>query len=303
MRKRSVGILLACLVLITAANAIMLAETNLALNKAATASSIQGAGYEAAKAVDGNAGTRWSANFTGDPQWIYVDLGATYDINRVVLRWETAYGKAYQIQVSSNASSWTDVYATTTGDGGVDDINFTTTSARYVRMYGTQRGTSYSYSLWEFEVYGGSSDTQAPTVPTNLTATAVSSSQIDLSWTASTDNVGVTGYRIYRGGEAIATTAGTSYSDTGLSPNTTYSYTVSAYDAANNESGQSAPAGATTPATTYDDEFSSGTLDAKWSWVRQNAPNWSLTARAGYMRIVVEAGDLNHNPADNKNML
>ena len=91
-------------------------------------------------------------------------------------------------------------------------------------------------------------DTQAPTVPTNLTATAISSSQINLSWTASTDNVGVSGYRVYRGGVQIATTTATTYQNTGLAPSTTYTYTVSAYDAAKNASAQSASASATTQA-------------------------------------------------------
>jgi N-acetylmuramoyl-L-alanine amidase/chitodextrinase len=90
-------------------------------------------------------------------------------------------------------------------------------------------------------------DTQAPTVPTNLTATPVSPTQVNLAWTASTDNVGVTGYKIYRNSAQIGTSATTSYSDTTCSPNTTYTYTVSAYDAAGNESAQSAPAVATTP--------------------------------------------------------
>ena len=74
--------------------------------------------------------------------------------------------------------------------------------------------------------------------------TAVSSAQINLSWTTSTDNVGVTGYKVYRGGTQIATTTGTTYSNTGLSPSITY--TISAYGAAGNNSAQSSPASATT---------------------------------------------------------
>ena len=88
---------------------------------------------------------------------------------------------------------------------------------------------------------GGSADSLAPSVPTNLQAIPVSSSQINLSWTASTDNVGVTGYRVYRDGNLITTTAQTSYSDTGLNPSTNYSYQVSAFDAANNQSDLSTP--------------------------------------------------------------
>src|SRR5438552_775449 len=91
-------------------------------------------------------------------------------------------------------------------------------------------------------------DTTPPTVPTGLTASAVSSSQINLSWTASSDNVGVSGYRVYRGGTQIATTSATSFANTGLSASTTYSYTVAAYDAAGNLSAQSSSASATTPA-------------------------------------------------------
>src|SRR3989449_147519 len=89
-------------------------------------------------------------------------------------------------------------------------------------------------------------DITPPSVPTNLSASAVSSSQITLSWTASTDNVGVAGYQIYRGGSQIATTSLTSYADTGLSPATTYVYQVSAYDAAGNVSALSASASAAT---------------------------------------------------------
>ena len=96
--------------------------------------------------------------------------------------------------------------------------------------------------------YSGSSDTTPPSTPTNLSATAVSSSQINLTWTAATDNVGVTGYNIYRGGTKIGTSATNSYSDTGLSASTQYSYTVSASDAAGNTSAQSSSASATTQA-------------------------------------------------------
>ena len=100
-----------------------------------------------------------------------------------------------------------------------------------------------------------SSDTTAPSTPANLSATAISDSQINLSWTASTDNVGVLQYRLERclGSSCtnfaqIATPTGTSYSNTGLSANTTYRYRVRAADAAGNVSGYSNIASATTPA-------------------------------------------------------
>lgn len=100
-------------------------------------------------------------------------------------------------------------------------------------------------------------DVEDPSIPQNLTATAISSSQINLSWDASTDNIAVTGYKIYRDNVEIDTTTNTTYGDTGLSPSTLYTYKVSAFDAAGNESAQSNEASATTleeeeeePATT-----------------------------------------------------
>lgn len=96
-------------------------------------------------------------------------------------------------------------------------------------------------------------DATDPSIPTNLTATVISSSRIDLSWTASTDNVGVTGYNIYRGGNLIGTSATNSFSNTGLSPSTLYNYRVSAFDLAGNESGLSNQASATTMAQTGGD--------------------------------------------------
>ena len=82
-------------------------------------------------------------------------------------------------------------------------------------------------------------DTQAPTAPGGLTSPSKTSSSVTLSWSASTDNVGVTGYRIYRGGAAVATTSSTSFTNTGLSAGTSYTYNVRAFDAAGNESASS----------------------------------------------------------------
>jgi len=126
--------------------------TNLALNKTATASSTENAGTPASSAVDGNAGTRWSSAFS-DPQWLQVDLGSVQTICKVVLQWETAYGKAYQVQTSNDGTNWTNVYSTTTGAGGTETLNVSG-SGRYIRVYGTARATAYGYSLWELQVYG-----------------------------------------------------------------------------------------------------------------------------------------------------
>ncbi|MCX4782131.1 family 20 glycosylhydrolase [Streptomyces sp. NBC_01264] len=127
---------------------------NLARNRPTTASSTETADFPAVLATDGDPGTRWSSAYT-DPQWLQVDLGSAQAVNRVVLRWEAAYGKGFQVQVSDDRSSWRTLYSTTTGTGGVQDLTGLSGSGRYIRVYGTQRGTTYGYSLYELEVYGG----------------------------------------------------------------------------------------------------------------------------------------------------
>jgi chitodextrinase len=102
---------------------------------------------------------------------------------------------------------------------------------------------------------GGSTDTVAPSIPTGLSATAVSSSRINLSWTPSTDNTGILGYIIYRNGAQIGTVSGASYSDTGLQSTSAYSYKVSAFDDAGNISGQSSAAQATTQTVAAEDMY------------------------------------------------
>ena len=114
------------------------------------ASSTQ-AGFPATNAVDGNTTTRWSSAFTNN-EWIYVDLGSTATVSRVLLNWEAAYGSGYQIQVSDNAANWTTIFTTTTGNGATDDLAVSG-SGRYVRMLGTARATQWGYSLFEFQVY------------------------------------------------------------------------------------------------------------------------------------------------------
>jgi photosystem II stability/assembly factor-like uncharacterized protein len=138
--------------------------TNIALNKAVVVSSVFSPQYAGAYAVDGNPTTRWSSAFS-DPQWIYVDLGQTYAISEVILRWETAFGADYQVQVSNDASSWTTIRTITNGDGNVDDLTGLSGTGRYVRIYGTRRATEWGYSLWEFEVYGTPA---APPPPTDI---------------------------------------------------------------------------------------------------------------------------------------
>ncbi len=260
------------------------AGTLLSQGKPATASSTEGAGFEAAKAVDGSTATRWaSVEPATTTQWISVDLGATVTIDRVVLNWEAAYAKSYQIQVSSNASTWTSVFTTTTGDGGIDD-RAVSGSGRYVRVRCTQRGTSYGYSLWELQVYGtagGGGCSMLPSVPTGLNSPSKTSSSVSLSWNASTPGANCTvQYRVFQNGTQVTQVASTSVTVSGLSANTTYSFTVAAINEYGS-SAQSSPISVTTSGTTptpsevfFDDFLYTGPSDA-------NLTSFGWSARSG----------------------
>ena len=117
-----------------------------------------------------------------------------------------------------------------------------------VRIYNRALTASEISELYALGSTPSTTDTTPPSTPTNLLATAVSFSQINLSWTVSTDDTAVTSYKIWRNGTQIGTSATNSYSDIGLTASTNYSYTVSASDAANNKSSQSSPLSVTTQA-------------------------------------------------------
>ncbi len=127
----------------------------------ATASSVQSSSYLAAYGADNNFSTRWSSAFS-DPQWLQLDLGSVHSIGEVKLYWENAYALAYQIQVSNDASTWTTIENIANGTGGTTDFAGLSVSARYVRMYGTKRATTYGYSLWEFQVFPPASSDAGP---------------------------------------------------------------------------------------------------------------------------------------------
>jgi chitodextrinase len=144
-------------------------------------------------------------------------------------------GKAFVMRVQ-NASGSTSLEDILSSAAGTQDERSTLSTA-----------TDWHAGVGVFHQFG-QGDTQPPSVPTNLQTTSVTATTVNLSWTASTDNVGVTGYSVYRNGVAIGTTNSTpSYTDTTVSPSTTYSYTVAAFDAAGNQSAQSAPLSVTTP--------------------------------------------------------
>ncbi|MFI7540069.1 discoidin domain-containing protein [Actinoplanes sp. NPDC049599] len=124
---------------------------NLALGARATASSVEGSAWGPAYAVDNNTATRWSSGFS-DPQWLTVDLGKSWEISEVLLRWENAHATAYRVELSTDGKKWKRVYGTDAGSGGDVTVQVPKLPARLVRVYGTARSTQYGYSLLEIEV-------------------------------------------------------------------------------------------------------------------------------------------------------
>jgi beta-glucosidase len=145
---------------------------DLALNKPVMVSSVEASGLEGKYAVDGNLSTRWSSQFS-DPQYIIIDLQSIQDFNEVILHWETAYAKEYEVQVSNDDVNWSTLSHVTDGNGGTEKINVDA-SARYVRIYGIQRATQWGYSLYEIEIYNDKSvssieSKKIDTLPSELT--------------------------------------------------------------------------------------------------------------------------------------
>jgi fibronectin type 3 domain-containing protein len=149
-------------------------------------------------------------------------------------------------------------------------------------------GTSHTYLVTAADAAGnvsGSSspvtvttaDSSPPTVPTNLQASATEPNHVELSWSPATDDVGVTGYTVFRNGAALAITADTTFADTTAMSETSYTYTVSAFDAAGNSTGPSAPASLTTPAATP-------TLAVADTYVKASSPT-SKYGTAAVLRV------------------
>ncbi|MEU5674186.1 discoidin domain-containing protein, partial [Micromonospora sp. NPDC047753] len=208
--------------------------------------------YVAGNANDGNASTYWESANNAFPQWIQADLGATVSVDRVVLKlppasdWQTRT-QTLSILGSTNGSSFTTLkasagYTFNPSSGNTATVSFTAASTRYVRVQVTGNTGWPAAQLSEVEVYGatGSTDTQAPSVPGNLAYTQPASGQIRLAWSASTDNVGVTGYDVYANGALRGSVGGSTltYTDS-QADSATVSYHVRAKDAAGNQSANS----------------------------------------------------------------
>ncbi len=178
----------------------------------------------------------------------------------------------------------------------------TTSESTYTDMT-VVANTTYSYAIKAKDAAGNLStassavsvktpnpaDTAAPNVPTGLLAVATSENQINLTWAPSTDNIAVAGYNIYRGGTKIAASTTTSFGDGTVAANTSYTYTVSAYDGAGNASAQSAGATVKTPATTVPTPPTSGGT-AIGSRPNDGSGYWPDFSNTGYKNTPANAG-------------
>ncbi len=227
----------------------------------------------------------WQDGRADDPNWdishnIYTKLGRTPSSGHDEI-YEPDLTKIFVDVSGNNRADWD--YHLRPGSIAIDagtDITaiLNELQQKYGEYYdffkdkeGSPRPQGAGWDMGVYE-YPGVIDTEPPTVPQNLEAQAISSERIDLTWDASSDNIAVAGYRIYRGGVQIATTSTPSYSDTGLSPATTYTYAVSAYDAHLNESGLSSPVSATTLADTIPPSIVSVTAEETYVHIVFNEP-------------------------------
>ncbi len=206
-----------------------------------------------------------------------------------------------------NAGNWispsrpTEVDQSSVGPGQVGRFTFIlqapTTPGTYVEKFRLVEESVAWFGpeiSWTITVTPSGPDTTPPSVPTGVTAVAQSTNQINISWTASTDNVGVTGYKIYRDGTQVGTSTTTSYSDTGLSMGATYSYTVSAYDAAGNDSAQSAAASESTYII-VDNSDAGFSCSANWSTGTMSADKYGINYRFRSTAAVSDAANWNFN--------
>ena len=220
--------------------------TNLALGRSMSASGVN-QNYAAANANDGDQTTYWESTNNAFPQWLQVDLGASVAVNQVVLKLPTSgWGARTQtiaVRGSTNGSTFSDIVASAgyTFDpitANTVTITFSATTTRYLRLTITANSAWPAGQISEFEVYGPSTgDTTPPTAPTNLAYTQNAGGAVTLTWTAATDDVGVTAYDVYANNALLTSVPGSAltYTDNPAATDSV-TYFVRARDAAGNQS-------------------------------------------------------------------
>ncbi|QIH39034.1 T9SS type A sorting domain-containing protein [Flavobacterium sp. Sr18] len=216
--------------------------------------------------------------------WFYIlsvgktgtnDIGSSYNVTGITI--DKAAKIAYRLESVYLSANSTFANARTFGIQSAVEL-YGAGSAEVIAT------TNAFYAVGVGAAYSGSTDTVAPTAPANLTAAGTTSSSTNLSWTAATDNVAVTGYSIYNGATLVTTVTGLTYSVTGLSASTAYTFTVKAKDAAGNLSVASNAVAVTTSASTitYCTSTSNNTSGEKIAKVVLGTINNTSTGTAGY---------------------
>ena len=227
-----------------------LEKINIAFQKPVTVSSVEDA-YTGNLAVDGNYDTRWSSLFE-DPQWLTIDLQGFYAVDNISLFWETASALAYQIEISTDNTNWTTLTSVSSGRGENEE-HIVSGQGRFLRLYLTNRNTEYGYSLFEVEVYGELIDSEPDTeAPTNLSASIDSTTPNSASFLLrAEDNSGMVEFNVTQNGitESFIGTSGIEMIVivVGLSPNTTYEFTIGVKDQSDNISSETKIISVTTP--------------------------------------------------------
>ncbi|WP_152669135.1 discoidin domain-containing protein [Paenibacillus sp. DMB20] len=201
---------------------------NLALGRRGVASS-----GDASYAFDSDAAeTLWTSSTTG-PEWIYVDLGAIKNFNRLILRWDVPYAKVYTIQTSNDGKNWRMIYNTAAGKGNIEDL-LVAGSARFIKVNCSEAGVDWGYyGLYSFEVYNAKPTAEPLPTAGALTITSPNSYSAHLSWVPPANAFKV---RIKRNGVLIdefPSIGGTEYTDYLLWKSTSYQYVVQFLDASN----------------------------------------------------------------------
>ena len=182
--------------------------------------------------------------------WFYIlsigksgtnDIGSSYNVTGITI--DKAAKIAYRLESVYLSANSTFANARTYGIQAATDL-YGAGSAEVIAT------TNAFYAVGVGAAYAGSADTTAPTAPTSLTAAGTTASSTNLSWTAATDNVAVTGYNVYNGTTLVTTVTGLTYTVSGLTASTAYTFTVKAKDAAGNLSAASNTASITTTAAT-----------------------------------------------------
>ncbi|MDX6180876.1 M4 family metallopeptidase [Flavobacterium sp. Fl-77] len=232
--------------------------------------------------------------------WFYIlsvgksgtnDIGNAYNVTGITI--EKAAQIAYRLESVYLTSNSTYANARTSGIQSAIDLY----GAGSPEVIAT---TNAFYAVGVGAAYVGSSDTTAPTTPTNLVATGTTGSTTNLSWTAATDNVAVTGYDIYQGTTLKGSATTTSYTVTGLTPLTAYSFSVKAKDAAGNVSASSTAVNITTLATTitYCTSQGNSTADERIGKVVLGTINNTSTGTTGYENFTAISTNLTQGVAN-----